>query len=164
MLLTNGVQSIRALKRFSVAVCFLKIHSPSIAFPSGSHSSRYGDDECNKFSFFFMYIFCSTDFVDGLIPCIILHLRGQSLSVLQEFQPFENTLHQTTTNKGHLQCDMAVSSHLFFLSLQLNILTEIRARQQQGRRLITAQKLAVFPGSSLQELVLQCILRVFWFQ
>jgi hypothetical protein len=111
-----------------------------------------------------MYIFCSTDFVSGLIPCIILHLRGQSLSVLQEFQPFENTLHQTTANKGHLQCDMAVSSHLFFLSLQLNILTEIRARQQQGRRLITAQKLAVFPGSSLQELVLQCILRVFWFQ
>jgi hypothetical protein len=28
---------------------------------------------------------------------------------------------------------MAVSSHLFFLSLQLDILTEIRARQQQQR-------------------------------
>ncbi len=93
--------------------------------------------------------FCSTDFVSGLIPCIILHLRGQSLSVLHEFQPFENALHQTTTNKGQLQCDMAVSSHLFFLSLQLNIFTEIRARQQQqqSRCLITTHKLAAFPGS-----------------
>jgi hypothetical protein len=90
-----------------------------------------------------------------------------SFSVLHEFQPFENALHQTTTNKGQLQCDMAVSSHLFFLSLQLNILTEIRVRQQQQqqrRRLITAHKLAAFPGSSLQELVLQCILPVFCFQ
>jgi hypothetical protein len=54
-----------------------------------------------------------------------------------------------------------------FLSLQLNILTEIRARQQQQqqqrRRLITAHKVATFPGSSLQELVLQCILPVFCF-
>ncbi len=108
--------------------------------------------------------FCSTNFVSGLIPCIILHLRGQSLSVLHEFQPFENALHQTATNKGQLQCDMAVPSHLFFLSLQLNILTEIRARQQQRRRLITAHKLAAFPGSSFQELVLQCILPVFCFQ
>jgi hypothetical protein len=111
------------------------------------------------------FTFYSTDFVSGLIPCIILPLRGQSLSVLHEFQPFENALHQTTTNKGQLQCDMAVPSHLFFLSLQLNILTEIRARQQQQRgRLITAHKLAALPGSSLQELVLQCILPVFWFQ
>jgi hypothetical protein len=46
--------------------------------------------------------FYSTDFVSGLIPCIILHLRGQSLSVLHEFQPFQNALHQTTTNKGQL--------------------------------------------------------------
>jgi hypothetical protein len=108
-----------------------------------------------------------TDFVSGLIPRIILHLRGQSLSVLHEFQPFENALHQTTTNKGQLQCDMAVSWHLFFLSLQLNILTEIRARQQQQQQrrcLITTHKLAAFPGSSLQELVLQCLLRVFCFQ
>ncbi len=112
--------------------------------------------------------FCSTNFVSGLIPCNILHLRGQSLSVLHEFQPFENALHQTTTNKGQLQCDMAVSSYLFFLPLQLNILTEIRARQQQQQRrrrcLITTHKLAAFPGSSLQELVLQCLLRVFCFQ
>ncbi len=111
--------------------------------------------------------FCSTDFVSGLIPCIILHLRGQSLSVLHEFQPFENALHQTTINKGQLQCDMAVSWHLFFLSLQLNILTEIRARQQQQQQrrcLITTHKLAAFPASSLQELVLQCLLRVFCFQ
>jgi hypothetical protein len=115
----------------------------------------------------FLSSFCSTDFVSGLIPCVILHLRGQSLSVLHEFQPFENALHQTTTNKGQLQCDMAVSSHLFFLSLQLNILTEIRARQQQQQQrkcLITTHKLAAFPGSSLQELVLQCLLRVFCFQ
>ncbi len=142
----------------------LKIHSPSIAFPTGSHSPRYSDNKCNKFSSS-SSTFCSTDFVSGPIPCIILHLRGQSLSVLHELQPFENALHQTTTNKGQLQCDMAVSSHLFFLSLQLNILTEIRARQQQQRRcLITTHKLAAFPGSSLQELVLQCLLRVFCFQ
>ncbi len=56
ILLTNAVQSIRALKRFGVAVCFFEDtfseHSISqwIAFP------RYSDNKCNKFSFFFIYI------------------------------------------------------------------------------------------------------------
>jgi len=149
-----------------VLLCvFLKIHSPCTAFPSGSHSSRYGENKCNKFSFFFIYIlqhgFCIwPNPLHHPSSARTISFSSARISAVWECSP-SNYYKQGTIVMQH-GC-----SHLFFRSLGLNILTEIRARhqqQQQRRRLITAHKLAAIPGSSLQELVLPCILPVFCLQ